>query len=43
LAEKKKKLEDFTYTNREIAEEIYNAMDATAFLGVSVRLIHTAT
>lgn len=38
LAKKNKRLEDFTYTNREIAEEIYNAMDETAFLGVSVRL-----
>ncbi|XP_035709332.1 gamma-aminobutyric acid type B receptor subunit 1 [Folsomia candida] len=37
LAKKGKRLEDFTYTNREIAEEIYNAMDETAFLGVSGR------
>jgi len=29
-------LKDFTYTDREIADEIYAAMNSTQFLGVSV-------
>lgn len=29
-------LKDFTYTDREIADEIYAAMNSTSFLGVSV-------
>ena len=31
-------IEEFTYTNKEIADELYKAMNATQFLGVSVRL-----
>jgi len=30
-------LEDFDYSNEEIMEEIYQAMDTTNFVGVSVR------
>ncbi|ODN02817.1 Gamma-aminobutyric acid type B receptor subunit 1 [Orchesella cincta] len=37
LAEKGKKLEDFSYTNRGIRDEIYNALNTTSFLGVSGR------
>ena len=33
---KLKSLKDFTYTDREIADEIYAAMNSTSFLGVSV-------
>lgn len=29
-------LKDFTYTDRDIADEIYAAMNSTQFLGVSV-------
>lgn len=31
-----KSIEEFTYTNKEIADELYKAMNATQFLGVSV-------
>lgn len=31
-------LKDFTYTDRDIADEIYGAMNSTSFLGVSVRI-----
>jgi len=34
----KKSLRDFTYTDKEIADEIYAAMNSTQFLGVSVSL-----
>lgn len=30
-----KTLKNFTYTNKEIADEIYSAMNSTSFLGVS--------
>lgn len=43
LKVKKKSLKDFTYTDKEIADEIYAAMNSTQFLGVSVnrmKLIH---
>jgi hypothetical protein len=33
---KKRSLKDFTYTDKEIADEIYAAMNSTQFLGVSV-------
>lgn len=33
---KHRSLKDFTYTDREIADEIYSAMNSTSFLGVSV-------
>lgn len=33
---KHRSLKDFTYTDREIADEIYAAMNSTSFLGVSV-------
>lgn len=40
LQKKRKKkyrsLKDFTYTDRETADEIYAAMNSTSFLGVSV-------
>lgn len=36
LKVKKKSLKDFTYTDKEIADEIYAAMNSTQFLGVSV-------
>lgn len=36
LKAKKKSLKDFTYTDKEIADEIYAAMNSTQFLGVSV-------
>ena len=32
----KKNIKDFTYTDKEIAAEIYAAMNQTSFLGVSV-------
>lgn len=35
---KGKSLKDFTYTDRDIADEIYSAMNSTSFLGVSVRI-----
>ena len=38
LKTKKKSLKDFTYTDKEIADEIYAAMNSTQFLGVSVSL-----
>lgn len=34
--DKPRSLKDFTYTDREIADEIYAAMNSTQFLGVSV-------
>lgn len=33
-----KSLKDFTYNDKEIADEIYAAMNSTQFLGVSVRI-----
>lgn len=33
-----KNLKDFTYTDKEIANTIYAAMNSTQFLGVSVRI-----
>lgn len=36
LKMRKRSLKDFTYTDKEIAEEIYAAMNSTQFLGVSV-------
>lgn len=33
---KHRSLKDFTYTDRETADEIYAAMNSTSFLGVSV-------
>lgn len=36
LAKNNTSLKDFTYTDREIADEIYAAMNSTSFLGVSV-------
>lgn len=43
LQKKRKKkyrsLKDFTYTDRETADEIYAAMNSTSFLGVSVSKI----
>ncbi|CAH1709635.1 unnamed protein product [Chironomus riparius] len=35
LKTKKKSLKDFTYTDKDIADEIYAAMNSTQFLGVS--------
>lgn len=34
-----KSLRDFTYNDKEIADEIYAAMNSTQFLGVSVSII----
>lgn len=36
LSKRKKSLKNFTYTDKDIAEEIYGAMNSTQFLGVSV-------
>ncbi|KAH8404377.1 hypothetical protein KR222_005799 [Zaprionus bogoriensis] len=36
LTSRKKSLRDFTYTDKEIADDIYAAMNSTQFLGVSV-------
>lgn len=36
LKQRKKSLRDFTYTDKDIADEIYAAMNSTQFLGVSV-------
>lgn len=36
LAENNRSLDDFTYNDATIAGEIYSAMNATQFLGVSV-------
>jgi len=36
LAKKNQSLENFTYNDAVIAGEIYSAMNATQFLGVSV-------
>lgn len=36
LKVKSRSLKDFTYTDKEIADEIYAAMNSTQFLGVSV-------
>lgn len=33
-----KRLEDFNYNNKEIADEIYSAINSTQFLGISVSL-----
>jgi hypothetical protein len=35
---KKRSLKDFTYNDKDIADEIYAAMNSTQFLGVSVSL-----
>lgn len=37
---KKRSLKDFTYTDKDIADEIYAAMNSTQFLGVSVSFEH---
>lgn len=37
VTSRKKSLRDFTYTDKEIADDIYAAMNSTQFLGVSVR------
>lgn len=37
LSKQGKSLKNFTYTNKEIADEIYSAINSTQFLGVSVR------
>lgn len=37
--DKKRSLKDFTYTDGDIAGEIYAAMNSTSFLGVSVRFL----
>ncbi len=39
LHQKNLALEDFSYSNQEIMEEIYSAMNSTDFLGVSVSVI----
>lgn len=36
LKAKGRSLKDFTYTDKDIADEIYAAMNSTQFLGVSV-------
>lgn len=36
---KGRSLKDFTYTDRDIADEIYSAMNSTQFLGVSVSVL----
>lgn len=36
LRKRNMKLDDFTYSNAIIADEIYSAMENTRFLGVSV-------
>lgn len=36
---KSRSLKDFTYTDKDIADEIYAAMNSTQFLGVSVSLL----
>lgn len=36
LRKQGKSLKDFTYTNRDIAKEIYSAINSTQFDGVSV-------
>lgn len=33
-----KSLKNFTYTDKEIADEIYSAINSTQFLGISVRI-----
>lgn len=33
-----KRLEDFNYNNKEIADDIYSAINSTSFLGISVRI-----
>ncbi|XP_071549928.1 gamma-aminobutyric acid type B receptor subunit 1 isoform X2 [Panulirus ornatus] len=38
LAAVNRSIEEFTYTNKEIADELYKAMNATQFLGVSGRV-----
>lgn len=39
LKKKGRSLKDFTYTDRDIADEIYAAMNSTQFLGVSVSTV----
>lgn len=39
LKTKGRSLKDFTYTDKDIAEEIYGAMNSTQFLGVSVNYL----
>lgn len=34
--ENKRRLKDFTYTDKAIADDIYSAMNSTKFLGISV-------
>lgn len=38
LSKSGKSLKNFTYTDKEIADEIYSAINSTQFLGVSVPL-----
>jgi gamma-aminobutyric acid type B receptor len=40
LKVKNRSLKDFTYTDKDIADEIYAAMNSTQFLGVSVSEIN---
>lgn len=38
LSKQGKSLKNFTYIDKEIADEIYSAINSTQFLGVSVRV-----
>lgn len=38
LKKKGKSLKDFSYTNKDIADEIYSAINSTQFVGVSVSI-----
>lgn len=42
LKQRQKSLRDFTYTDKEIADEIYAAMNSTQFLGISVSKLKRA-
>lgn len=40
LVKKGLRLEDFNYNNKNITDEIYRALNSSAFEGVSVRCLH---
>ena len=42
LAKTGKSLKNFTYTEKEIADEIYSAINSTQFLGISVSSFYKA-
>lgn len=41
LSKQGKSLKNFTYNDKETADEIYSAINSTQFIGVSVSILYT--